>query len=248
LFLPDDAALSALTAAENPGEARRAQRLEMLRVMADICLDMARLVQSQAHAAAEADPAGGRAADIAAKVPRIARALRQTLALEWRVETEEAAQLEAERAARAQAEDRARHRLEIERACTVREAVEKIIRADETVDPLFVRREAAERLDDEQEFEDFLTRPLGAIVADICRDLSLEPDWTLWPEPWAAEAADYQASWREEPDEDPPDLPDEPRDADASEASRRGPLRSLGEGGRGLKPPDAGGPPTAPPP
>jgi len=36
--------------------------------------------------------------------------------------------------------------------------------------------EAAERLEEER-YGDVLTRPLGQIVRDICRDLGLDPDW-----------------------------------------------------------------------
>lgn len=38
-------------------------------------------------------------------------------------------------------------------------------------------REAAERLDDHGFYRDLTRRPLGEIVALICKDLGLEPDW-----------------------------------------------------------------------
>jgi hypothetical protein len=50
--------------------------------------------------------------------------------------------------------------------------------ADETID----------RLDDEDLYGDVLTRPIGELVALICRDLGLDPDWTrLAEEAWAKE-------------------------------------------------------------
>ena len=49
-------------------------------------------------------------------------------------------------------------------------------------------RETGERLDDEDIYGDVLTRPVGELVALICRDLGLDPDWTrLAEEAWAQE-------------------------------------------------------------
>jgi len=46
--------------------------------------------------------------------------------------------------------------------------------------------DAAERLDNEDIYGDVLTRPMGEIVARICRDLGLDPDWSrLAQEAWA---------------------------------------------------------------
>jgi hypothetical protein len=43
-----------------------------------------------------------------------------------------------------------------------------------------------ERLDDEDLYGDLLRRPIGEMVAVICRDLGLEPDWDqLAQEAWA---------------------------------------------------------------
>jgi hypothetical protein len=50
--------------------------------------------------------------------------------------------------------------------------------ADETID----------RLDDEDLYGDVLTKPVGELVALICRDLGLDPDWNrLAEEAWAKE-------------------------------------------------------------
>ncbi len=57
---------------------------------------------------------------------------------------------------------------------------------EEKVDRLI--REAGERLDDEDIYGDVLERPVGELVALICRDLGLDPDWTrLAEEAWAQE-------------------------------------------------------------
>jgi hypothetical protein len=46
--------------------------------------------------------------------------------------------------------------------------------------------EAGHRLDDEDLYDDILSRPMGEIVALICRDIGLSPDWTrLAEEAWA---------------------------------------------------------------
>ncbi|MEI9891107.1 MAG: hypothetical protein WDN45_11565 [Caulobacteraceae bacterium] len=49
-------------------------------------------------------------------------------------------------------------------------------------------REAGDRLDDMDLYGDLLQRPLSELVARICKDLDLTPDWTaLAQELWAAE-------------------------------------------------------------
>ncbi len=46
--------------------------------------------------------------------------------------------------------------------------------------------ETGERLDDEDIYGDVASRPVGELVALICRDLGLDPDWTrLAEEAWA---------------------------------------------------------------
>jgi hypothetical protein len=55
----------------------------------------------------------------------------------------------------------------------------------ETVERLVC--EAGERLEDDRIYHDLARRPLGEIVALICKDLGLEPDWDgLAGEYWAA--------------------------------------------------------------
>jgi hypothetical protein len=54
----------------------------------------------------------------------------------------------------------------------------------ETVETLF--DEAVERLDDEDLYGDLMDRPLSEIVARLCKDIGLEPDWSqLSQELWA---------------------------------------------------------------
>jgi hypothetical protein len=74
-----------------------------------------------------------------------------------------------------------------------------------------------ERLDDAEAGEDFADRPLGELVAGICRDLGVTPDWNLWRnEDWAMDEARANTpgspyarpkprrTWPDEPWRDPP--------------------------------------------
>jgi hypothetical protein len=74
------------------------------------------------------------------------------------------------------------HKVRVER---IVERVAKAAHDDaETVDRLLA--ETTERLDDEDLYGDVLTRPVGELVALICRDLGLDPDWErLSEEAWA---------------------------------------------------------------
>jgi hypothetical protein len=48
--------------------------------------------------------------------------------------------------------------------------------------------EAAERLERDDIYADIASRPFGETVAAICRDLGIEPDWSLFPDKdWARE-------------------------------------------------------------
>jgi hypothetical protein len=47
-------------------------------------------------------------------------------------------------------------------------------------------RDAVDRLDQDELYGDLLSRPVSEIIAHICRDLRLEPDWPqLAEEAWA---------------------------------------------------------------
>jgi hypothetical protein len=48
--------------------------------------------------------------------------------------------------------------------------------------------EAGERLEDDRFYRDLTERPLGEIVALICKDLGLEPDWSLLADTYWARA------------------------------------------------------------
>src|SRR5262249_44535607 len=66
---------------------------------------------------------------------------------------------------------------------------------EKTVDRLL--RESAERLDDEDLYGDLLERPVSELVARLCKDLGLHPDWAeLAEELWAIrEAGSGRPGW-----------------------------------------------------
>jgi hypothetical protein len=89
------------------------------------------------------------------------------------------------------AETRERARLDPahEHKARIEKIVERQVKAlhrddEEEVERLML--EACERLDDDDIYRDVLNRPVGELVALICRDLGVEPDWPrLAEEAWA---------------------------------------------------------------
>jgi hypothetical protein len=201
--MPDDAAPAE---ALDPAVLRAERRLRVLEELTEIGLDLARLLQRQAHAAAEAidptaaaaldatEPSAGRApiisaGDIANALARISRAIRLTVALETR--TDEAlralragvaAEVEARRAqarnrAAAEAEARSKsHRNAVERLVT--EAAEREIEDDDALGGVMEALE--ERLVEDEAYWDLDRMPLREAVERLCADLELTPDWSLW--------------------------------------------------------------------
>jgi hypothetical protein len=112
---------------------------------------------------------------------RIARAVRQTLALESKL-----AEDRDVRDKRTQAEQARRRGAQ--RKNTVRHIVEQAIEADADGTD---REDLLDDLHERFEYEDdlrFADRPIAEHVARICRDLGVTPDWTLWSdEDWAIE-------------------------------------------------------------
>ena len=81
-------------------------------------------------------------------------------------------------------------------------------------------RETSERLDDDDVYGDVMTQPISQIVARLCQDLGLEPDWPrLAQEVWAREEiASGAVGWplqglagAADPFRFPPAPPDPPR-------------------------------------
>jgi hypothetical protein len=103
---------------------------------------------------------------------------------ETRAEAEQDAGLEAERDK--QRNDPARARKIRVEGIVARVATIRCGDDDQALDRLMT--EAWDRLEDDDIYGDVMTRPVGELVAVICRDLGLEPDWpSLSQEAWARE-------------------------------------------------------------
>ena len=183
--------------APDAAEARTARQLATLQELAEIGMQIARAVRDAALARAEAaddapkpPPSRFGGGDLGLVYARVARAVRQTLALETRLaEGLETAKVERRRAhvaaVRAEYEERQHE---------VRDYVAEAIEA-EAVEKHTPEREIERLLDDLDErldagdYDDALAdAPIGELVARICADLGVIPDWSLWDEhAWALE-------------------------------------------------------------
>jgi hypothetical protein len=164
------------------------RQVERLDELAELGLDMA-----QAIAAEKADGAVTAFSRVA-KVVRLCGLLQARLvkdmeeasrhALIYAPMTEQAAAL-AETRKRAAADPANGHKARVERI------VERQVRARHKDDEEEVERlmlEACDRLDDDDIYRDVQTRPVGELVARICKDLGIDPDWErLSQEAWAQE-------------------------------------------------------------
>lgn len=195
----------------DPAAARAGERMAMLREMAEIGLRLARSLEREAEAAVVPEPASDAAEprsleEITRSFAQVARAVSLAVALEEKID----ADLQA-RPFAAQSFELKRRAVTVRvaeaqwsstlarRRAQVCAAVEQAIEADpDAGDP----RRAADlrvRLDrllaiETADHDRFLHRPAGEVVARICRDLGLAPDWTLWDAPWAHEAERSEAA------------------------------------------------------
>jgi hypothetical protein len=197
-------------------EARTERHLRMLEDLAEIGMDLARTVQRQAHEQAAADLD---AAALGLVFSRIARAVRQTVALEARLAEDRQAKTAAQVARQSHARATRRRR-------DVRAVVEQTIEADAAESDLEdLLLDLEERLVDYDD-TDFADRPVGELVARICRDLGVTPDWSLWEdEDWAIEEAAARPRGSpyatRDPDPGSGDLGGDPPDKPPPEPPRR---------------------------
>jgi hypothetical protein len=178
--------------------ARTERQMRMLQELAEIGMDLARAVRTQTLAPtpeAGAKPGLGNPDLVFA---RLARAVAQTLALQAKLEADCRKLMEtsaAERAAeRAEAERRAVNAQNKHRAWQ-KERVERVVeqtvrtKVQETRIPDYLRTMRM-RFNDFDDYADSGKRSVGEIIARICRDLGLTPDWPRWAgEMWAVEEA-----------------------------------------------------------
>jgi hypothetical protein len=182
------------TAPDHWARALGDRQLAVLGELAELGLDVARSIERQA-ASSSARDAATEVQGMGLAYARVARAIRLTIALQAK-RMDELQALDA-KAAEVQAEidDEAEmlsplsiRRLRVERI------VERVVKSEcegesaeaieDAIDRLMV--EAGDRLEDEDIYGDLLERPMSEIVARLCRDLGLSPDWTaLAEELWA---------------------------------------------------------------
>ncbi len=188
------------------------QQVVMLTRLAQIGINISEAIERRAVAqaliaerAAEPGAAAGEAcadrSEPGVVYQRVARAVRLTVALQSKVLKDLIALDQGEAQARQMAE-KARDRTAAAPAAEDdplgrrRERIDRIVRRvieAEEPDEDDVERlsgEAWERLIDEDVYGDVLARPIGEIVARVCEDLRLSPDWkALAREAWAVEEA-----------------------------------------------------------
>jgi hypothetical protein len=183
--------------AEAAGEPRAVivRQLQVLGELAELGLDIARAIARQAateapgEAPAEMPGETTRApqvvkGDVSLAYARVARAVRLTIALQSRLLQDLRALDEvAERHLHGGRSNTAR-----ERKARVRRILDRVIDAEvgDAAEGDRLAGEVRERLENDDIYGDVLARPVGEIVAMICRDLGLSPDWVrLAEEAWA---------------------------------------------------------------
>ena len=185
-ILPE--AASDAAASDVAGAERTARHLRLLAELAEIGMELARDVRRQAlepdagRMDAAAGSAGGRGAraearaDLGLVFARIARAVRQTVALEARLASDAKEQAQRGIAAEASraAMQRARGR---QQKARVRRVVEEAIASEATGhEAENMRFDLDERLEDPDIEAELGWRPIGVIVAAICADLGIAAD------------------------------------------------------------------------
>ncbi|HVJ52904.1 MAG TPA: hypothetical protein VM689_10600 [Aliidongia sp.] len=202
--------------APEAGEDRAERHLRLLKDLAEIGMNIARAVERQALERAAAEPAQAEpATDIGLTFQRVAKAIRQTVALEAKLAADRdeglrrAAETEAARA-EGRRRDARRARL-YQRRRDVARAVRKAIDNTEYRDKEDLLADLAERLEDEDIEADLHDRPLSEIILQICKDLGIDGDWRLWEgeawehEEWEAKAAAWRAKQSAEAPPPPPE-------------------------------------------
>ena len=203
----------AADSAEAPSHARLERQLERLDRLAEAGMEMIEALTAQAKGTGPKVVDG----DVALAFSRVARAVRMTELLQNELSGDlKDPQAAAQDAAKqAEAGLRAAHR---DRAVRI---VRRVARDHCRREPFAVSaiaREAAERLDDDDIYALVASRPVGELVALLCRDFGLEPNWdSLAAEAWAQAEIDSGAPgspFLDDDEEDADDPPDSDREPD----------------------------------
>jgi hypothetical protein len=177
-------------AAPAPARAFVEQQLRMLTRLAEVGLNIAGAVERRALAEASAPGAADQGCDWGLVYSRIARAVRLTIALQSKLLKDLAAfdEAGAGQSPAADGEATAEHDRAALRTDRIGRIAQRVVEA-EIADKYAAERLSNtmwERLDDEDIYGEVLERPIGEIVALICKDLGLSPDWRRWAhEAWA---------------------------------------------------------------
>ena len=179
-------------------------QMDILGELAEIGVRLARDLGREAAAraaAAEAALAAGEAAppprgrDLQLAFDRLTRSIRLTLILQTQVFQGEVVRLAQEAEARAQraraAQEAADAAWIADRERVVLEAVERTLEADgqdhETIDDRLY--EARQMFETDEDY-DYGQLPIGVVIARLCKDFGVEPDWSVWADQdWAVEEA-----------------------------------------------------------
>lgn len=187
------AILEPATQADSPAPAEAAagpralieRQLWVLGRLAEAGLNLALAIERQGTTEVTTEDAAQVAqGDVALAYSRVSRAVRLTVALQARTLQD----LQALDEVAARRLDAAHGKAGRERKDRVQRIVERVIEAEAPSEAEVERLadEAAERLEHDDIYGDLTARPVGEIVALICRDLGLSPDWTrLAQEAWA---------------------------------------------------------------
>ena len=239
-FQPPNLSTDGTPVPRSGGFSERTERhLRMLAELAEIGMELARQVGRQAlDGGAEVD------GDPGLKFARIARAVRQTVALEARLDADARALEQQGAAARASREAAQRARVQ-QQKMRVKRLVEEAIsgatgREADPDDAESLRLDLDERLEDPDIEAELGWRPIGVIFAGICEDLGIKADlshftdaelgFDIRPGRMGGVAAGGDAlaggvAGRAGPGHDGADEPDDPEDSEEADAALALPMR-----------------------
>jgi hypothetical protein len=157
------------------------REIAMLGELAEAGLEVALAIKDQAMAAAQN---GGNVAAFASAYARAARAVRMTILLQSKL-IKQLQDWERDTLSRATDDQEGDRKARVERDHAEAEEVEWLV------------GDGAERLDRDDIYGLVQSRPVSELVAMICKDLGLDPDWPkLAEEAWArAEMAGGDVGW-----------------------------------------------------
>jgi hypothetical protein len=170
-------------------------------------IESATLEQGDARQLYAAEKAICARRELALIYQRVSRAVRQTLALHAKFEDEHLTRYEKIRAAQQAADKLAANSALWRNRKLAERAVARLIETEnddagaegnegaDEAEVSLLREALHERLDDYEALDELDGKSVGEIIARICRDLGVEPDWSLWQdEPWAGDEAGYPPS------------------------------------------------------